>query len=191
MRSWDTLPDQQLMRAGAVSAEFLALDLRDYRAAARFINELPYGRNADRTDFSLVLRERRGTCSTKHALLAALAIEQKLPVSLTLGIYEMNERNTPGVGEVLERNGLSSIPEAHCYLMFKGERIDVTRNLADPGEPIAQLVHEEMIAPAQIGQYKLDFHQNYLRAWSSRVGRPFDEVWKIREDCIAALSAPR
>lgn len=191
MRSWDVLPDNPLASAGEVSAEFLLLGMRDYRAAARFINQLPYGRNADRADFRLVLRERRGTCSTKHALLAALAIEQRLSVSLTLGIYEMSERNTPGVGEVLMRNGLSSIPEAHCYLVFSRERIDVTRNLADPGEPIARLFHEETIAPAQIGQYKLDFHQNYLREWSARVGRRFEEVWKIREDCIAALSAPR
>jgi hypothetical protein len=191
MRSWDVLPDNPLARAGEVSAEFLRLGMRDYRAAARFINQLPFGRNADRADFRLVLRERRGTCSTKHALLAALAIEQRLSVSLTLGIYEMSERNTPGVGEVLMRNGLSSIPEAHCYLVFNRERIDVTRNLADPAQPIARFFHEETIAPAQIGQYKLDFHQNHLREWSARVGRPFEEVWKIREDCIAALSAPR
>lgn len=191
MRSFDALPDNQLTRAGAISTQFLALELRDYRAAARFINQLPYGRNADRADFRLVLRERRGTCSTKHALLAALAIEQGLAVSLTLGIYEMNERNTPGVGEVLIRNGLSSIPEAHCYLVYNGERIDVTRSLADAAEPIARFLHEETIAPGQIGQYKLDFHQNYLRGWSARVGRSFDEVWKTREDCIAALSAPR
>jgi hypothetical protein len=191
MRSWDTLPEARLSRAGEVSAEFLALGLRDYRAAARFINQLPYGRNSDRADFRLVLREHRGTCSTKHALLAALAIEQKLPVRLTLGIYEMNERNTPGVGAVLMRSGLASIPEAHCYLVFGGERVDVTRSLTDPGEPIAEFLHEETIAPAQIGRYKLEYHQNHLRQWSAGKGLRFDEVWQIRESCIAALSAPQ
>jgi selenocysteine lyase/cysteine desulfurase len=191
MRSWEALPEASLKRAGEVSAELLDQGLSDYRAAARFINQLPYGRNSDRADFRLVMRERRGTCSTKHALLAALALEQKLSVHLTLGIYEMNERNTPGVGEVLERAGLASIPEAHCYLVFGAERVDVTRSLADPGEPIAQFLHEERIAPAQIGQYKLEYHQNYLRQWSARMGLRFDEVWEIRERCIGALSAPR
>ena len=28
----------------------------------------------------------------------------------------MNNENTPGFGDVLEKNNLSDIPEAHCYL---------------------------------------------------------------------------
>jgi len=51
-----------------------------------------------------VLNERRGPCSTKHALLKALADEQGLPIRLMLGIYEMNARNTPGIGRVLEEH---------------------------------------------------------------------------------------
>ena len=39
-----------------------------------------------------------------------------------LGIYEMSDRNTPGVGRVLTAHGLSYIPEAHCYLRCQGER---------------------------------------------------------------------
>jgi len=53
--------------------------------------------------------EGRGTCTTKHALLAELATEQRLPVALVLGIYLMNERNTPSVGSVLARHGLTEI----------------------------------------------------------------------------------
>ncbi|MEO8071760.1 MAG: hypothetical protein ABI686_00790 [Acidobacteriota bacterium] len=56
---------------------------------------MPYGRNSNRADFNLVLKENRGMCATKHALLAALAAEHNQPVFLTLGIYEMNEGNTP------------------------------------------------------------------------------------------------
>jgi len=62
---------------------------------------------------------RRFTCTTKHALLAALAREQHINAQLVLGIYEMSERNTPGVGHVLSRYGLSYIPEAHCHLRYK------------------------------------------------------------------------
>lgn len=83
--------------------------------------------------------------STKHALLAALAIEQGLAVQLTLGISEMTARNTPGVGRVLSRHGLAFVPEAHCYLIHSGVRIDVTRDSA---------VAQEPIAPEQIGEYK-------------------------------------
>ena len=62
-----------------------------------------------------VLTEGCGTCSSKHALLAGLAAAQRLPVALMLGIYLMNERNTPGIGPVLARYGLAEIPEAHCF----------------------------------------------------------------------------
>jgi hypothetical protein len=60
-----------------------------------------------------VLEEGCGTCTTKHATLTELAREQRIDVQLVLGIYEMNERNTPGVGRVLGAYGLSCIPEAH------------------------------------------------------------------------------
>jgi hypothetical protein len=43
-----------------------------------------------------------------------------------LGLFNMEEINTPGVGEALRQCGLTSIPEAHCYLRFGGERVDLT-----------------------------------------------------------------
>ncbi len=191
MRSWDALPEKQLAASGEASAQFLALGIDDYREAARFTNQLSYGRNADRANFRLVLPERRGTCSTKHALLAALAIEQRLPIHLTLGIYEMSERNTPGIGAVLSKHGLAFVPEAHCYLIYNGTRIDVTRDAVIAAEPIARFLHEETIAPEQIGDYKVAMHQAWMREWVAREmpNRNWEQVWKIREECIAALSA--
>lgn len=193
MRRWDALPAKPLEARGDPSAQFLALGIADYRAAARFVNQLPYGRNADRANFRLVIPELRGTCSTKHALLAALALENQLPVHLTLGIYEMGERNTPGVGAVLSKHGLAFVPEAHCYLIYGGGRIDVTRDLASASEPIARFLHEETISPEQIGDYKVAMHQAWMRDWVAREmpHREWTELWKIREECIAAISAPR
>ncbi len=192
MRSWDALPERQLAASGEISAQFLALGIDDYCAAARFIHQLPYGRNTDRANFHLVLSERLGTCSTKHALLAALAIEQRLPVHLTLGIYEMTGRNTPSVGAVLSKYGLPFVPEAHCYLTYDHTRIDVTRDAVGPTELIARFLREETITPAQIGDYKVSMHRGWMRDWVTREmpHRNWEEIWKIREECIAALSAP-
>ena len=193
MRSWDALPDMRLGPAGPLTAEITARGVTDFRAAGRYLQTLPYGRTANRADFSAGLREGRGTCSTKHALLAALAQEHKLAVVLTLGIYEMHERNTPGVGAVLARYALAFIPEAHCYLNFEGTRIDVTRSGADPTEPIARFLHEETIVPEQIGEYKVTVHRQFMRTWVNDHpgivrGRSFEDVWRIREECIAALA---
>ena len=191
MRSWDALPEKQLAASGEASAQFLALGIKDYRAAARFIHQLPYGRNADRANFKLVIPERRGSCSTKHALLASLAIEQRLPIHLTLGIYAMSAGNTPGVGAVLSNYGLAWVPEAHCYLTCDGTRVDVTRDIVNPTEPIARFLHEETIVPGQIGDYKVAMHQAWMREWVAREmpHRDWEQVWKIREECIAAISA--
>jgi hypothetical protein len=86
-----------------ISTAFLNLATADLRAAGRRVCELPYGRNGNPDDPLAVLTDQRGTCSTKHVLLRRLAIEQGIDLVLVLGIYEMNEHNTPGVGTVLKR----------------------------------------------------------------------------------------
>jgi hypothetical protein len=175
-----------------VSAEVIARGISDFQMAGRYLQALPYGRTADRADFGAVLREGKGTCSTKHALLAALAHEQNLPVVLTLGIYNMHEGNTPGVGAVLTRYGLTSLPEAHCYLTYHGRRIDITRSGAEPIEPITQFLYEETILPEQIGDHKVTLHRQYMQQWVNHAEtvreRSVEEMWRIREECIAALA---
>jgi hypothetical protein len=176
-----------------VSAEFIARGITDFQVAGHVLQKLPYGRTVDRADFLAVFREGKGTGSTKHALLAALAHEQDLPVVLTLGIYDMHERNTPGVGMVLTRYGLASLPEAHCYLTYAERRIDVTRSGVEPTEPITQLLYEEAIVPEQIGDYKVTLHRQYMQTWVDTNaelvrGRSVEDMWRFREACIAALA---
>ena len=186
------LASRRFTADGPITRLFRAIGAHDFEAAARHVLRLPYGRVTDRSKFWLVLSEARGTCTTKHATLAALAREQEIDVQLMLGIYEMSERNTPGVGPVLNAYGLSCIPEAHCYLRYHGERIDVTG--VPPGAgPIERFLHEEPITVDQIGAYKNDLHRTFLRDWieggDTTGGRSLEEVWRIREECIAALGA--
>jgi hypothetical protein len=105
----------------------------------------------------------------------------------------MHERNTPGVGAVLTQYGLASLPEAHCYLMYAGRRIDVTRCVEVPTEPITEWLYEESIIPEQIGDYKVTLHRHFMQCWvnanAEQVrGLSFEDVWRIREACIAALA---
>jgi hypothetical protein len=194
MRSWDALPDHSLAPAGDLSRALLDRGVADFRSAAGRLQQLPYGRNADRGDYRLVLEEGRGTCSTKHAFLAALALEQQLEVALMIGIYAMSEANTPGVGPVLSAHQLESLPEAHCYLCFDDERIDITRSGAAPTAEIEGFDPEWQIAPHQIGEHKQQLHREHLRAWYAArahtfVGiSSFEALWTIREQCIEALT---
>ncbi|HLA64590.1 MAG TPA: hypothetical protein VK610_09205 [Rhodothermales bacterium] len=186
--AFDVLPDVALDPGTPLGAAFAACDVRRFRDAARFVGALPYGRNGDRADFGLVLRERRGTCSTKHALLAALAEEHGAPVDLALGIYLMDEANTPGVGPTLAEAGLDAVPEAHCYLVAGGARLDLTW----PGRAGAPppVVWEEPLRPEGIGAYKVGRHRAFVATWSAERGLDADVVWAAREACIVALSTP-
>jgi len=83
MDSWQVLEPVALRPAGDISAAFIRVGLLDYRAAAEFVSRLPYGRNLE-VDARGVLREGRGTCSTKHALLRRLAMEQGLDIALVV-----------------------------------------------------------------------------------------------------------
>ncbi len=181
------LREASLRGLNPLGAQFAALGATTFGDALNRIASLPYGRNSDRANPSLVLAERRGTCSTKHALLAELARELDLDVRLTLGIYEMREENTPGVGRVLAAAGIDAVPEAHCYLRVQDERIDVTRSVIATESPFERLLHEEEIIPAQIGDYKVARHRQFIENWAHPRGLDPEYVWQVREQCIQVL----
>ena len=186
------LPNTKLDPSGRTSKCFLEVGVSSFRDAASYVASLPYGRNSDRADFSLVLSEHRGTCSSKHALIATLAQELELPISLKIAIYKMTEDNTPGVGTVLDAHGLDYLPEAHCFLDFRGFRIDLT-SAERSGDLIDTFLYSENIDPSQVVSYKTQFHRNFLSEWlqaeAASKHLTLDEVWAIREECIARLSA--
>ncbi|MEZ5058073.1 MAG: hypothetical protein R2879_13645 [Saprospiraceae bacterium] len=170
---------------------FFKKEISRLEDAMQYIHQLPYGRNADRANYMLVLEEEKGTCSTKHALLKAFAMELgEDKVQLFLGVYKMMEENTPGIGKVLDASPLNYIPEAHCYLKVEGKRVDLTSQNADISKVEKGLLEEQEILPDDIGDYKVNYHKNFIRNWL-KMEYPeltFEEVWQLREACIAALS---
>jgi len=156
-----------------------------------YISALPYGRNSSRTDFSTVLREGKGTCSSKHALVKAIAIENTLDtVKLILCLYRMTPENTPGIGSSIEQTGLDYIPEAHCYLSIQGQSIDLTTPHSSLSRIESAIIQELEILPDQVGSFKVDYHKDYIRQWilDEGLALSFEEVWEVREACIEALS---
>lgn len=156
-----------------------------------YLRTLPYGRSEDRSDLLDVLVSERGTCSSKHAFFKSVAIENdQSEVELILCMYRMQVLNTPGIGLDMEQAGLSYIPEAHCYLKCKDERIDITNINASLHRIKNDILMEVPIEPQQVVEYKVDFHKKYVDQWieENNVGRSFDEVWAVREKCIHNLS---
>lgn len=156
-----------------------------------YVKKIPYGRNASRTDFSLVFTNNRGTCSTKHALVKQIAAQNDLAeVKLVLVMYKMHQANTPGIGAAIYEAGLEYIPEAHCYIQIGSQKVDLTNEDSDLSRIEDDVLEEQYINAEQVGKYKIDFHQQYLKNWlsDSNLTVTFEELWLLREKCIAALS---
>jgi hypothetical protein len=174
------------------SKQFLELGITDFESACLYVQSLPYGRNADRSDFSLVLSEGKGSCSSKHGLLAALAEENGLQdVELIAGIFLMSDETHPKLAPFFVDKPYTNIPECHCYLRYKGERFDYTDSSNGMERIASKIVREQRIEPHQVGEWKPKIHQEYLKGWLKRnpqVSLSFEEMWEEREMCIGLLS---
>ncbi len=156
-----------------------------------YVKKLPYGRNSNRTDFSLVIKEGKGSCSSKHALLKEIANLNSIPnIKLILGIYKMNTKNTPKIGDALDNFTIDFIPEAHCYLMIEEKRIDFTSSNSNFKRIEDAILIEQEIEPHQVVKFKVDYHKSYVKDWIAGQNLPFsfDRIWKLREQCIMNLS---
>lgn len=176
----------------SISKLFLERHVTTFVDACTFIKNLPYGRNENKNDLTTVFTDNRGTCSTKHALLRQLAIENNADnVLLKLGVFKMTKNNTPEVANTLDNYGLQYIPEAHNYLTVDGEIIDCTKQNSSKEDFIADLINEIEIEPNQIANFKVSYHQAILKDWllqNPDISFSFADLWTIREKCIADLS---
>ncbi len=178
------LPDAPLDPSRPLGAAFAAFGATTFHDAARLVHALPYGRSTG--GWRSVLADGRGTCSSKHALLAALADEVSLPVTLVVGLYDMDGRNTPGVGATLARAGFASLPEAHTFLVAGDARVDLT--WPDRSDPPPTTTGDTPMTPDGIETAKPALHRAAVDAWAEARGLDPAVVWQVREACIAALS---
>lgn len=172
-----------------LGAEVWLLGIRTFGDLALHVRDIPYGRTVSALP-GAVLLENVGTCSSKHRLLVSVARESGHPeVQLAVGVYEMSEDNTPGVGVVLSNYGISSIPEAHCYIIVEGTRFDFTGLASGASSPFDSLLEEHVVEPQGLAATKEHLHRAALHAWAySRHVSP-EHAWKIRESCISALAS--
>jgi hypothetical protein len=184
------LPDFAIHSDGTVSSMFLQKEIDSFSEACTCIQQLPYKRNSSPKP-ELVLEESKGVCSTKHALLKQLCDESgHEEIKLVVGIYKMNEENTKGVGKILDKYGLNEIVEAHSYLKYEDAIYDFTKAGCDLSFT-DDLIDEIEWKPEQIGDHKIKVHKMYMSYWLHETGLiekfSLEEMWKIREECIAAL----
>lgn len=183
--------DFSITSKGKVSGAFEQHGCSTFAEAIELMRQLPYGRNADKEDLLTVFADGCGTCSTKHALLKELASENGMQdLVLILCIFKMNRHNMPEVAPVLDKYALDYIPEAHNYLRAGGSIIDCTKPTFTIASYPTYIISEAEIQPSQITTYKVAYHKGVLQDWLSdnpAVPYSLDELFGIREECIAAL----
>lgn len=182
------IPDYAIKPVGEFSQLFLDNDVQTFYSAIEFVKRIRYGRNTDRANPLLIFKESRGTCSTKHAAIKRLCHEHgRNDILLILSIYRMNDYNTPAIKSVLQENGLNYIPEAHTYLKFHDRITDCTYVDANPELYLSDIL-EEIIS--QIGDFKIEYHKNYLQNWlvNNTQIHSLEDIWSIREKCIVRLT---
>lgn len=148
MDSFMVLPDKAIPNADIVSAEFHSMGVKNFQDACRYVHELPYGYNSDRDDLMILFKEKMGTCTTKHAVIATLAQELRLPIQKNIGIYAMTEEIVTGTGKLLSEFGLPYIPMLHCFLAYEKFRVDLTAgNRNGKNRAIEVFLHVEQVVP--------------------------------------------
>ena len=176
------------LNSGEFSVLFRAYGITTFEKACQFVKNIPFGRISEINDFKLVLTENRGTCSSKHALLAILAEENgQTEIELIAGIFLMNEITHPVLNDFFKDKSYKSIPEMHCYLRYANNRFDFTSALDSMVFIETKIVREQRIEPQQVGDWKKVLHQDYLQKWLNRNAElqiSLEDLWQDREECI-------
>jgi hypothetical protein len=178
----------QISSTEAISRLFTEIGIVDFYGACSYVQNLQYGRISDVNELKLVVHEGKGTCSSKHALLGRLAEENnQLEVEVIMGLFLMSPETHPVLTDFFKNKPYSVIPEAHCYLRYKGIRYDFTSNSDNMSRIERKIVREQRIEPHQTGEWKVKIHQEYLAKWLNRhleLEMTLQELWEEREKCI-------
>lgn len=185
------IPNFKIRPKDPLSFEVNERGITDFHSLCLLTKKLPYTRISDTSNLLLTLSENCGTCSSKHAFLKQVAMENgQDSIQLIVGIFKMNALNTPVIKDILNESNLSYIPEAHCYLMYKNDRFDFTKNGIDVNDFKEDILLEQEISPHQIGEWKANFQKEFIGNWlvENEMDFTLEEVWKAREKCIAAIA---
>jgi len=194
MDNYRVFPDSAIRADDPISAEFKALNIRSFQEACRYAHELPYGYNSDRDDLMILFKEKMGTCTTKHAVIATLAAELSLPITRGVGIYPMTEAIVTGADKILTEHSLPYVPMIHCFLEFGNYRVDLTEgNRNGKNRPIDDFLFTDRVKATISAK---DEYMIYRKALSEVIlkraelkGIQIQRILHAREEGIKLLKA--
>lgn len=194
MDQYNVFPETPITPSGIVAKQFLNLGIDTFLAACGYVHELPYGYNSDRDDLMILFKEKMGSCTTKHAVIATLAMELDLPVEKNIGIYAMTEAIVTGSDRILATYKLPYVPMIHCFLGYSQYRIDLTDGNANgKNQSITSFLHIEPVIPsipakAEYLKYRKALLDHILKR-TELAGIDMKTVLHAREEGIELLKA--
>jgi len=194
MESFTNFADKKIEAVGIISNTFLQMGFRSYHEACAYALHLPYGYNADRDDLMSLFEEGKGSCTTKHAVIAALASELGLPVGKHIGIYTMTEVLVTGTASIIHKYALPYLPMVHCFLSDGTHRVDLTQGNANgKNGPIDDFLYT---APVEANISAKDEYLLYRNALTDRILKREDlravrikTILQAREEGLALLKS--
>jgi len=194
MDNLNVFPEKAIIGTGSVSQAVLALGIRSFLDACRYVHELPYGYNSDRDDLMILFKEKMGTCATKHAVIATLAAELGLAITKSVGVYAMTEAIVTGTDKILAEYGLPYVPMIHCFLEHGNYRVDLTEgNRNGKNRPIDDFLYTDRVAATISAK---DEYMIYRKALSEVIlkrdelkGADIKRILHAREEGLKLLKA--
>lgn len=160
----------------------------DFHQALHFVLNLPYKRISDLDNLALVSIEKRGTCSSKHGFLAAVAIESgHTEIQLETGYFRFKYEKIPSLKNQFKSFPLDYIVEAHSYLRYKDQIIDVTSQFFDAQALLSpsDLIDSFYLLPHEAGAIKQWFHKKFYQSWCKQNNLDFAKAWDLRWQVIS------
>ncbi|MCH9634560.1 MAG: hypothetical protein S4CHLAM7_13130 [Chlamydiae bacterium] len=185
------IPNFELDPLGELGELLKKKQIETFHAAIRFAYDLPYQRISNLEDLRLAATECRGTCSSKHGFLAKLAQENnEHSFQVELIVFPFYSSFAPSLKDRFEKFSIDYILEAHCYLKYKDQIIDITSSRFDCTRYYSEnkAFSTQKLAFSQVGSYKQKLHEDLFRKWCKTLNKPFDGLWKLRCDLIQHLA---
>ncbi|MHA1355959.1 MAG: hypothetical protein ACTSR1_12375 [Candidatus Heimdallarchaeota archaeon] len=155
---------------------------------------MKYGYNSDKDDKLILFKEMKGSCTTKHGVIATLAEELEIPLNKKVGIYKLTEEIVSGTNSILKEHDLPYVPMIHCFLVYENYRFDLTEgNFNGKKTSIDEFIQDEKVIPFITVK---DEYLLFLKVLKEKIlpskemkGKDRRTILKAREEAIKLLKA--
>jgi hypothetical protein len=148
MDSYEKLPDAEIKPVGEISRKFLDLGINSFKQACEYVHKVEYGYNSNYDDKLIFFKENKGTCTSKHAIIAGLAEELNIPINKHVCVYKFTEEISTGAKKILKKYNIPYVPMVHCFLMYNDYHFDLTEgNCNGKNRSIDECIYEKKVDP--------------------------------------------